>query len=129
MDAGGFHSWGVVSSAALNVGVHVSLEIQFSPLVRPGVGWPNHMPALFLFSSFERTSQCSPELLLPTNSHSQDLVGRFSLLRPVSEFPVCRIFADSYPDWCVLLPPHGCHSHLSSLLLSRFSRVRLCVTP
>ena len=66
---GGFHPWDVVSSAALNVGVHVSSEIQFSPLVHPGVGWPNHMPALFLFNSFERTSQCSPEFLLPLHIH------------------------------------------------------------
>ena len=49
-----------------------------------------------------------------TKSHSQDLVGRSSLLHPVSEFTVCRCFADSHPAWGVWVPPR-CGSHLSSL--------------
>ena len=38
-----------VNSAAMNIGVHVSFQIRFSPDIRPGVGLLDYMVALYLF--------------------------------------------------------------------------------
>ena len=48
---GSFHVLVVVKSAAVNIGVHVSIQIMFfffSPNICPGVGMQGHMVALFL---------------------------------------------------------------------------------
>ena len=39
----------IVNSAAMNIGVHVSFQIRFSPDIRPGVGLLDYMVALYLF--------------------------------------------------------------------------------
>ena len=51
---GCFHALTVMNSTAVNIGVHVSLQIIFSPDVCPGVGLLAHVvvPYLVLFFSF-----------------------------------------------------------------------------
>ena len=47
---GSFHVLAVVNSAAVNIGVHVHFELEFSPDICPGVGLLGHMVVLFLVS-------------------------------------------------------------------------------
>ena len=45
---GGFHVLSVVNSTAMNIGVHVSFELQFYLDICPGMGLLDHMVTLFL---------------------------------------------------------------------------------
>ena len=46
----------IVKSAAMNVGVHIVFELQFSPVICPRVRLLSHMVTLFL----KETSYCFP---------------------------------------------------------------------
>ena len=47
---GGFHALAIVDSAAMNIGVHESFELQFYLDICPGAGFLDHMVALFSVS-------------------------------------------------------------------------------
>ena len=45
---GCFHVLATVNSAAINIGVHTSFELEFCLDICPGVGFLDHMATLFL---------------------------------------------------------------------------------
>ena len=55
-----------VNSAAMNIGVHVSFELWFSLCIYPGVGFLDHMLALFSVASILFPTVAVPISLPPT---------------------------------------------------------------
>ena len=101
-----FHVLVIVNSAAVNIGMHVSLQIivlfGFMPRSGTAESYGNSM-----FSLFEELPYCFPQWLCQFTCRSL-----FSTSSPA--FVICRHFNNGYSDWCKLVPPHSSDLHVSN---------------
>ena len=108
---GCFHLLAIVSSAAMNNGIHVSFSVLVSSGYLLGVGLLGHMVLLFLV--FEGISVPSSivavSVYIPTDSTRGFL---FSTLSPA--FTVCRLFDDGHSDWCEVISHWSFELHFSN---------------
>ena len=100
---GYFHVIAIVNSAALNIGVHLSLSILVSLCVCPAVRLLGRMAVLF--PVFLRN--------LHIVLHSGcTILTLFSTLSPA--FIVCRLFDGGHSDWHERIPHCGFDLHFSN---------------
>ena len=103
---GCFHVLVIVNSAAVNIGVQVSLQIiaLFGFMPRSGTA---ESYGYSIFSLFEELPHCFPQWLCQFTCRSL-----FSTSSPA--FVICRHFNNGYSDWCKLVPPHSFDLHVSN---------------
>ena len=102
----------VVNSAAINIGVHVSFQIEFSLGICPRVGLLDHMITLFLV--FEGISILFSIVTTPIYilTNSVGGVPLFSTSSPA--FIICRHFDDVHSDWCEAIDQGRFDLHFSN---------------
>ena len=98
---GCLHVLAIVNSGAMDIRIHVSFWIRFSPDRYPVVRLLDHMVILFLVLGVS--------IYILTNSVGRSL---FSALSPA--FIVCRLFDYGHYDWCELIPPYNFGIHFSN---------------
>ena len=92
---GCFHVLAVLNSAAVNVGVHAFLELQFCLNIRPGVGL---QAALFLV--FKGTSRVATPVYIPTNSMGGEPSDGFCSHLEQNEVPSKALYDLASPPFC-----------------------------
>ena len=109
---GHFHVQGIVNSAEIKTGVHVSFSIMVSSGYMPNVRLLGHMVVLFLDFFFKGIyilfyivagAVCIP------NSNAKGFL--FSTSSPV--FIACKFFDDGHFDWCEVIPHCSFDLHFS----------------
>ena len=91
----------IAHNAAVNIGLHVSLQIDvsffFFPDIYPGVDLQDHMVVLFLFFCETSTlfSVTAAAIYIPTNSVQ---CSPFSISSPT--FVICVLFDDGLSERC-----------------------------
>ena len=107
---GCFRVLAIINSAAMNIGVHVSLSDLVSSVCMPRVGLLGHMAVLFpVFKEISTLFSIVAVLVcIPTNS-----VKGFPFSTPSPAFIACRRLDSSHPDWRVMVPHRGFDLHFS----------------
>ena len=106
-----FHVLGIVNSASVNIGVHISFQIMvFPPDTHPGVKLQDHIVTVFSFLRNLHTVLHSGYTCL--HPHQQCRKSFFTT--PILAFIVCRHFDDGHSDLCEVILHYYLDFHFSN---------------
>ena len=103
------HIVATVNNAAMNIGLHASFGIMlFSRKMSRRRSYGD-----YIFSFFKELPYCSPQWLYQfTRPPTVQECSLFSTLPP--GIIICRMFVDSYSDWCEVIPHCSFDLHFSN---------------
>ena len=112
----------IVSSAATNIGVHVSLQIRIFSRYMPRNGIARSC-GNSIFSFFKDLPYSFPQWLFrftfPSGVEKRSLFSA-----PSPAFMVCGLFNDGYSDWSEVIP--YCHFDLHLLCINDIEHLFMC---